>query len=113
MNVSSTALPLNCDRLTSWPVESRSVKSGAGAVGHARHERLAVVLVRQRLRGRGHFEELAQRLPAIRYLPHEQALGRHRLFDSLVEGEHPGDQLLGRLMAGGERRPRAPEQAVD
>src|SRR5438105_12747400 len=33
MNVSSTALPLNCDRLTSWPVESRSVKSGAGAAG--------------------------------------------------------------------------------
>src|SRR5439155_25000972 len=33
MNVSSTALPLNCDRVTSRPVESGRVKSGAGAGG--------------------------------------------------------------------------------
>ena len=29
MNVRITARPLNCDRLTVWPSESRKVKSGA------------------------------------------------------------------------------------
>ena len=82
-------------------------------IGHARDERLTVILVGQRLGGHGHLQELAKRLPTVGHLPHEQPIRRDRLFDPLVECEHPRDQLLWRLMAGGERRARSPEQTVD
>ena len=50
-----------------------------------------------------HLEELAQRLPALRRAPHEQALGRDGALDLVMVALHSLDQLLGLGVALRER----------
>ena len=68
--------------------------------------------MRERAVGHGHLEELAQRLPSFADLPHEQTLGRDRVLDLLVVGDHLLHHLL-RLAAGREGRALSPQQVVD